>query len=129
MKNKTLVHSIVSHQCPGCRSEKMFVGQAYSKKFSSMHKHCPNCGQALEPEPGFYTGAMYISYAFQVIILVVATATYEILHINGSIIAYLMLVAGINLLLFPLLFRLSRSVWAHLFIPFKPQTWSKVKEL
>lgn len=31
-----------------------------------MHSHCPHCGLQYEREPGFFWGAMYITYAFTV---------------------------------------------------------------
>lgn len=42
-----------------------------------MHTHCPACGVSFEPEPGFYYGAMFVSYAFTVAIFaVIALAIY-----------------------------------------------------
>ncbi|MEM9340984.1 MAG: DUF983 domain-containing protein [Bacteroidota bacterium] len=128
MKNKSLIISIVNQQCPGCRSEKMFIGPAYSKKFNKMHKKCPRCSQTLEPEPGFYTGAMYISYALQVAIIVAVVVATKVLRVEGTVGWYLGWIAGINLLFFPLSYRISRSIWAHLFIPLKDGIQVKAKE-
>ena len=35
-----------------------------------MHQDCPHCGFHFEIEPGFFWGAMYISYAFSVAVSV-----------------------------------------------------------
>lgn len=119
MKNNTLLQSIVKQQCPSCRSERMFNAPAYSMKFGSMHEKCPNCSQSLEPEPGFYTGAMYVSYAFQVAIVVSVIVATRVLNFEGAVSWYVGWIGGINLVLFPLIYRLSRSVWIHIFVPFK----------
>ena len=119
MKNKTLLQSIVKQQCPSCRSEKMFIAPVFSKRFTKMHKHCPNCSQALEPEPGFYTGAMYVSYAFQVAIVVSVVLAAKVLDLEREVGWYIGWIAGINLVLFPIVYRLSRSIWIHIFVPFK----------
>lgn len=119
MKNKTIIHSILHQQCPSCRSENMFLKPAYSKGFNKMHKKCPKCGQTLEPEPGFYTGSMYVSYAFQVAIIVAVIIATNVLDIDGSLEWYLGWIVGLVLVLFPMVYRFSRSVWAHILIPFK----------
>lgn len=31
-----------------------------------MPDHCPECGLSFMPEPGFYYGAMYVSYALTI---------------------------------------------------------------
>ena len=90
-----------------------------------MHEKCPNCGQTLEPEPGFYTGSMYVSYAFQTAIIVAVIIATEVLVIEGSLEWYLGWIVGLVLVLFPIIYRLSRSVWAHIFIPFRDQVLTK----
>ncbi|GAB3978960.1 hypothetical protein GCM10028806_43230 [Spirosoma terrae] len=35
-----------------------------------MHENCPVCGLRYEAEPGFFTGAMYVSYALYVATIV-----------------------------------------------------------
>ena len=119
MRNKTLLYSIVNQQCPSCRSKKMFTDPVFSKRFSKMQDKCPNCSQPLEPEPGFYTGAMYVSYALQVAIIVAIVVATKVLNIDGTLGWYVGWIAGVNLLLFPLIFRLSRSIWIHMFVPFQ----------
>src|SRR5687768_5470551 len=72
-KQNSLVYSILTVKCPRCREGNMFPkGTLYSTKFSDMNKNCPCCGQDLEQEPGYYYGAMYVSFAFNVGIFLVA---------------------------------------------------------
>ena len=125
MKNNTVIQSIVMQQCPSCRSERMFKAPIYSKRFNQMNDKCPNCSQVLEPEPGFYTGAMYVSYAFQVAIVVTVVVAARVLNLEREVAWYISWIAGINLVLFPLVYRLSRSIWAHIFIPFRGQALQK----
>ncbi|WP_424964423.1 DUF983 domain-containing protein [Ekhidna sp.] len=61
-----------------------------------MHKKCPNCSQSLEPEPGFYTGAMYVSYAFQVAIIIAVITTTNVLGIDGSLEWYIVWIYGLH---------------------------------
>lgn len=120
MKNRSLGGSILGQTCPACRSEKMFKAPVYHRHFTDMHSHCPNCHQSLEMEPGFYTGAMYVSYGLQVAIMI--TSFFLIRFISGEapLWVYLTVIIGAVLALFPLLFRLSRSIWIHLMVRYRP---------
>ena len=83
---------------------------------------CPVCGQAYEPEPGFYIGAMYVSYAFVVpLVLVVGLLVYHFGH-DPDTWVYVAAVAGATVLLAPLLFRYSRAVMLYAFggVRFEP---------
>lgn len=80
-----------------------------------MHKRCPKCDVNLVPEPGFYFGAAYVSYALGVAWWV---ALYVGIHLFITISIELFLIIGVVslLLVTPILFRLSRSIWASFFI-------------
>tara|TARA_A100001234_G_C12583612_1_gene367239 strand:+ start:721 stop:972 length:252 start_codon:yes stop_codon:yes gene_type:complete len=71
-------------------------------------------------EQGFWYGAMYISYAFgvllsiPVVVILSYTTELEIFQITGVIFLLLFL-------LMPILFRYSRIVFLHIFIPYDKQ--------
>lgn len=79
-----------------------------------MNETCPHCGVRLEPEPGFYQGAMYVSYANTVILLALVSALLYILG-DFSEWVYIGTVISVILLLVPLNFRFSRLVYLYLF--------------
>ena len=110
------VGAILMCKCPRCRKGDLFTHPAYNlKKFDQMYEHCPVCGQQYEIELGFYWGAMYISYAFSVIIvLAVGVALYYLAN-DPPTWVYLVTVAGIVLLFTPLLFRYARVLMLYLF--------------
>jgi uncharacterized protein (DUF983 family) len=83
-----------------------------------MHENCSNCGQKYEIEPGFWIGALWASYPIVVIIetpflfTAIVSESLNIWYTYG-----LMIVAfGV---FFPLMVRLGRSIWAHVFIKFR----------
>lgn len=92
-----------------------------------MHKTCPNCGERFEPEPGFYFGAAYVSYALTVALWVayyVALITFESLGMFSWSFeedAMAFIVGGVVLLvvLLPLIYRFSRSIWINLFVKYR----------
>jgi hypothetical protein len=79
-----------------------------------MNETCPHCGVRLQPEPGFYQGAMYVGYAFTVAILVVVGI---ILYFSGdpSEWVYIGVVIGIMIVIAPLNYRYSRILFLYLF--------------
>ncbi len=68
----------------------------------------------LEPEPGFYQGAMYVGYAFSVAIVVAVSLLVKIVDINSPWVS-IGIVSVITLLLVPFNFRYSRVLFLYMF--------------
>ena len=101
----------------------MFVSAKYDlKKFDKMHKNCAHCGLNFELEPGYYTGAMYVSYAFSVAIFVIVGFSLFIFFNDPEIYVYVLTILMAIVILFPLLFRYSRVIYLHVFggVDYKP---------
>lgn len=123
---KSMLTSMLTFQCPQCRDSHMFENpKTYSLvKLGTNKKHCDKCGVDLQPEPGFYFGAAYVSWALTVAQWVAVLVALKVFNALGWIeFAFLthpgtFLITGIviSILLFPYMFRLSRSMWAHFFI-------------
>ena len=116
----SLLYSLATTKCPRCREGKMFLdGPLYSTKFADMHKYCPCCGQTFEPEPGFYYGAMYVSFAFNVGIFLIAffvmSQFIEEITMGMMIGVVAVLVVGF----LPIIYRLSRALWIHIFVKYE----------
>ncbi len=80
-----------------------------------MHANCPVCNLNFDPEPGFYFGAMFVSYAFSVALtLTVGFLVYFILG-NPPMWVYTVAIILAVLLLFPTMFRYSRIFYLHMF--------------
>lgn len=80
-----------------------------------MPSHCPVCGQAYEPEPGFYWGAMFISYGFNTAVFALVGLGLFYLAGDPPVWVYVAGVAGTSLLLTPFIFRYSRALMLYLF--------------
>lgn len=124
----TKLYSIFTFTCPRCHEGRLFISRrAYSTQMGAMHKTCPNCGERFEPEPGFYFGAAYVSYALTVALWVayyVALITFESLGMFSWSFeedAMAFIVGGVVLLvvLLPLIYRFSRSIWINLFVKYR----------
>ena len=77
-----------------------------------MNEFCPTCGLRLEPEPGFYQGAMYVSYGFTIVMmLVISIILYTIGDFSEWV--YVGTVITVMLILAPLNYRTSRVFYLH----------------
>ncbi len=84
-----------------------------------MPKECPVCHQNFLPEPGFYYGAMFISYIFMgFFCLAFVLIGYVVLDWSKTTI-YISLVSVIAIF-FVWIFRISRSIWIHANVKYDP---------
>jgi len=89
-----------------------------------MPKHCDQCGQDFSPEPGFYIGAMYVSYGLCVGMFLFLFFLAEVFYEVSGVV----FIAGYTLLLivlFPYIFRYSRVAYIHLFYEYKADAKAK----
>ncbi len=126
-----LLPSLLKNKCTRCRKGNIFrYSNAYDlKNMLKMYDNCPECGQPLEPEVGFYYGTGFVSYGLSVIICVVSFIVWVItvgISLDDSRLFWWI---GVNALLLiviqPLLMRLSRTIWLAIFIHYDPQWYSR----
>jgi hypothetical protein len=91
-----------------------------------MHKTCSVCGQKMEPEVGFYYGAMFISYVF-IGILSLSIVGLLVFGLQWSTeVAFSVLIAFLALI-FIWNLRFTRSLWFHLVVKFDRRFAGKAK--
>jgi uncharacterized protein (DUF983 family) len=115
--SKTL--SILKSKCPQCQSGKMFNYPFYDlKRFMEMDSHCKVCNLKYEIEPGFFWGAMYVSYALTVgLMLVLGGSIFWLSHGKASFWGYIIPIVSSLILSSPLTFRYARVLMLYIFSP------------
>jgi uncharacterized protein (DUF983 family) len=115
MPEKSLIKAQLAGKCPHCRGGDIFKYPISNiLKFSAMHDNCPNCGILFSPEPGFYFGAMFVSYALTVgLFLVVGLTLY--FFFNPSDTVYVIVITVSAILFTPFSFRYSRVLFLYWF--------------
>lgn len=107
-------YSIFYLKCPRCHEGETFETGSWSfKKPFDMHQRCAKCDLNYFPEPGYYYGAMFISYIW--------TAWFCLLFMGvffwwlglSQTLAWTLLIAfmAIN---FVYIFRISRLMWINI---------------
>lgn len=122
----TKLYSILTLTCARCQEGDLFIDRNpyHLKRLFDMYEKCPVCGQRYEPEPGFWFGAMYVSYALNValwVTLFVAIYTFVSLYW----IYFLVIGAVVNIVMTPPIFRMARAIWMNFFIDHDPNAVSK----
>jgi len=129
LKKESHLYAFRFAKCPHCHHGNMFL---YKNPYalahmSDMPESCPVCGRSFFPEPGFYWGAMYMSYG-----LTVFSSIFNVLLI-GLIFGFEIepLIIGntvLLILLFPLFFRYARVLWLQLNTPFSREAFREAEE-
>lgn len=93
----------VFNRCPACGEGKVF------KTVYRMNELCSHCSLKYEKEPGYFLGAMSLSYSMGFVIVL---PIFFYLFFNGYELSTSVLIPGaIVFCLSPLLFRYSRLIW------------------
>ena len=123
------LYSIFNFRCPKCQEGTFFKTNPYNlKKSGETLKECSVCHQDYSPEPGFYFGAMYVAYALGVALFVTIWASCNLFFDNIHVWTQIWLIIGFSIVLTPLLYSLSKIIWANFFIHFDKDAKSRRKE-
>ncbi len=109
--------ALLSGKCPACRQGDIFrypLTFRHLTHFADMHAECPVCKSNFEPEPGFYFGSMFITYAFNVAMVIIAgVLLYYYWSLPEWVFLTLVFLLAVGTL--PVSFRLSRTIWLYWF--------------
>lgn len=106
------MQSMWKYKCPRCREGDLFTKPFNLKKPIEMHERCSCCGLKYEAEPGYFFGAMFISYiwtGFACLFIIGLCLLVFKLSVNVS---FAILIAAMVLSYFMIL-RISRSMYIH----------------
>ncbi len=114
------LYSIFNFKCPKCHEASMFKEPTFAFKDPfKMKDECEHCGENFMPEPGFYYGAMFISYIFMGWFCIGFAAFFHWV-LGWSLEASFGLLIAFCVVFFVAIFRLARSIWINLNVSFDP---------
>lgn len=116
------IYSIATNTCPKCNEGLFFkTNNPYDlKNFDKINESCKYCGESFLREPGFYIGAMYVSYALSVALTITAFVGFVVIlgfDVNFVLAGLIPLIV----LLLPILFRTARIIWINIFVKYDPE--------
>jgi uncharacterized protein (DUF983 family) len=116
MADPSKLHAMINARCPNCHEGRLFKYKWWNLlNFAQMHENCPHCDLRYEVEPGFFYGAMYISYAFTVGIMLVGGIVVFNFFNDPPAMGYVVPITIFSLVMVPFNFRTARVIFIHLF--------------
>lgn len=121
MKKGTKLYSILKHKCPRCHEGDLFLkhGEKNYNIVGYTPDKCNVCGQAFVLEPGFYYGAMYLSYMLSVAVALPQFLLYYA-GFGASFRMSLLFIVLAQIVLTPFIYRTSRALWINIFVSYDP---------
>ncbi len=110
------VQGILGKLCPRCRRGRVF------HSLWKMNENCPVCALDFDRgDPGYFTGAMYASYAMAIPLLTVVTGIEYLVLPGWSLFGLVMLAMLVSTPLIPWIWQYSRVLWIHFDRYFDPE--------
>ena len=114
------LYSIAGNKCPNCHEGNFF---AYNNPYNlahttQMNQRCKVCNEDFRREPGFYFGAMYVSYALTVGVGI-ALYLFMRVYLGFSVTQYFLSFILSLVVLLPVYYRTARIIWIHLFVNYR----------
>ncbi|HUP57150.1 MAG TPA: DUF983 domain-containing protein [Bdellovibrionota bacterium] len=103
---KIRLSSILRARCPACHEGPVL------KRVFGIHRRCSACGHDFHPEPGFYLGAMAISYLLTAMLTIPPMIVLKLVNVDTLVLIAFPLVEFIFLGSFLMVY--SRVLWLHL---------------
>lgn len=120
MKKGSKLYSIAHLTCPQCHEGQFLVSSVYDlKNIGDVRVECDVCHLKYEREPGFFYGAMYISYGLGVALFVTICASCTLWFPSFGAWTQIGLVSFFSIALSPYLFAMSKIIYANIFIHYK----------
>ena len=119
LKKGLKINSILTGSCPRCQKESMYLDSNFLHitKLLKMHEKCSHCGLKYQMEPSFFYGAMYVSYGLNVAIGILAFII-SFVFFKTTITQSLLAIFAALIILYPLVMRLSRSIYINMFVSY-----------
>ena len=99
---------MLRRRCPRCGAGRIFNATW------SMNEYCPQCGlQFGRGEPGYFTGAMYFSYALAIPLIALITLIAYLFLPQWTVLQLVGMATLICVPLIPWIWQYSRVIWIH----------------
>jgi uncharacterized protein (DUF983 family) len=107
--------SILREKCPSCRKGEVFEKPRGLFKLPEMKKNCEVCGYRFDREPGYFLGAMYLSYGLAVLQGLIAFLVCYFFFPGLPTIWVPVIIMCVIVLFSIKNFKLSRIIYIHIF--------------
>ncbi len=127
-RKSSKAYSIFYLKCPRCHEGETFETGSWSfVKPIDMLQRCPKCDLNYFPEPGYYYGAMFISYVWTGWFCLMFIGLFH-WYLGWSQLASFSLLIAFLAINFIYIFRISRLMWINVNVKYDPQAIEKFRK-
>ncbi|MDC1492633.1 DUF983 domain-containing protein [Flavobacteriaceae bacterium] len=123
IKKGSKSYSIFYNKCPKCQSGRFwYKNNPYLNIFKDnklTNSQCDRCNFKYEIEPGFWFGAMYVSYGISVAFLMIFGASLLSVFGNIELLTIVSVLSVFVVILAPVNHFFSRLIWINIFVDYK----------
>jgi uncharacterized protein (DUF983 family) len=98
---------LLRQRCPRCLQGRIYRG------WIDMHERCPVCDLLYEREPGYFMGAMYISYGTATILIGLVMFVLHLALPSWDLGVLVLIATGLFLPFAPMTSRYARVIWMY----------------
>jgi uncharacterized protein (DUF983 family) len=110
-----VIINILTEKCPNCGKGHVFEKNKNIFQFPVMKKNCEVCDYRFDREPGYFLGAMYLSYGLSVLQGIITFLLFYFLFPSVPLLWRAFTIVGVILLFSFKNFKLSRILYIHIF--------------
>ncbi len=110
-----VIPSILHEKCPHCLEGNVFEKKKHFFELPVMKDRCDKCGYYFDREPGYFLGAMYLSYGMAVFQGIIAFLICYFLFKGLDTLTIGFIVVGVIIGFGLKNYKLSRIIYMHIF--------------
>lgn len=104
-------------KCPQCLEGDFFVSTPYDlRNAGKTPNNCPKCDLDFRKEPGYYFGALYVSYGLGVGLFATIYLSFVLFTDDFSVWWPISLIALSSIVFGPYMYALSKIMWINMFV-------------
>ena len=110
-----LLQLILKEKCPNCGRGDVYQKKKHLLELPVMNDRCDDCNYYFDREPGYFLGAMYISYGLAVLQGIITFFTLYFFFPNTPTIWVVLIILAVIFLFSIKNYKLSRIIYIHIF--------------
>lgn len=113
--NENWLRGTLTGKCPHCGKGHVFDPNVRWYQLPVMNEKCSECAYHFDREPGYFLGAMYLSYAFAVLEGIIAFVLAVLFLPDLNVAWQILLVLGTIFVFGKKNYKMSRILYIHIF--------------
>lgn len=111
----SIISRILKEKCPNCGDGEVYVKKAHFFQLPVMNEKCSSCSYRFEREPGYFLGAMYLSYGLAILQGMITFIILKLVSPDISLFWLISVIISVIVVFSMKNFKLSRILYIYIF--------------